>query len=149
MSNVNNQFKELINEAIHNHFHDKTETEMILKDWLYGICEQLDEYEAKAIILDRVKAFATDPPFLLANNEHEDYELYAYDQILRLIEKYESGNTMLKNDEVDYCTKCTVKPIVKEHMCEECYTEHCQWLSELSAPKQDDDQWYTLYESKA
>ena len=24
---------------------------------------------------------------------------------------------MLKNDEVDYCTKCTVKPIVKEHMC--------------------------------
>ena len=22
---------------------------------------------------------------------------------------------MLKNDEVDYCTKCTVKPIVKEH----------------------------------
>ena len=35
---------------------------------------------------------------------------------------------MLKNDEVDYCTKCTVKPIAKEHMCEECYTEHCQWL---------------------
>ena len=47
------------------------------------------------------------------------------------------------------CTKCTVKPIVKEHMCEKCYTEHCQWLRELSAPKQDDDQWYTLYESKA
>ena len=23
---------------------------------------------------------------------------------------------MLKNDEVDYCTKCTVKPIAKEHM---------------------------------
>ena len=56
---------------------------------------------------------------------------------------------MLKNDEVDYCTKCTVKPIVKEHMCEECYAEHCQWLRGLSAPKQDDDQWYTLYESKA
>ena len=35
---------------------------------------------------------------------------------------------MLKNDEVDYCTKCTAKPVVKEHMCEECYTEHCQWL---------------------
>ena len=32
-------------------------------------------------------------------------------------------NTMLKNDEVDYCTKCTVKPIAKEHMCEECYGE--------------------------
>ena len=45
------------------------------------------------------------------------------------------------------CTKCTVKPIAKEHMCEECYTDHCQWLRELSAPKQDDDQWYTLYES--
>ena len=30
---------------------------------------------------------------------------------------------MLKNDEVDYCTKCTVKPIAKEHMCEECYGE--------------------------
>ena len=58
-------------------------------------------------------------------------------------------DTMLKNDEVDYCTKCTAKPVVKEHMCEECYTEHCQWLRELSAPKQDDDQWYTLYESGA
>ena len=56
---------------------------------------------------------------------------------------------MLKNDEVDYCTKCTVKPIAKEHMCDECYTEHCQWLRELSAPKQDGDQWYTLYESGA
>ena len=56
---------------------------------------------------------------------------------------------MLKNDEVDYCTKCTVKPIVKEHMCEECYESHNEWLTELSAPKQDDDQWYTLYESKA
>ena len=55
---------------------------------------------------------------------------------------------MLKNDEVDYCTKCTVKPIVKEHMCDECYTDHCQWLRELSAPKQDEDQWITLYESK-
>lgn len=52
MSNVNNQFKELVNEAIHNHFHDKTEIEMILKDWLYGICEQADEYEAKAKAFD-------------------------------------------------------------------------------------------------
>ena len=52
-----------------------------------------EEHEAKARILDRVKAFATDPPFLLANDEHEDYELYAYDQILRLIDKYESGES--------------------------------------------------------
>ena len=55
MSNVNTQFKELINEAIHNHFHDKTELEMALKDWLYGICEQLDEYEAKAKAWDKYK----------------------------------------------------------------------------------------------
>ena len=54
---------------------------------------------------------------------------------------------MLKNDEVDYCTKCTAKPVVKEHMCEECYSDHNEWLRELSAPKQDDDQWITLYES--
>ena len=58
-------------------------------------------------------------------------------------------NPMLKNDEVDYCTKCTVKPIVKEHLCDDCYESHNEWLRELSAPKQDDDQWYTLYESKA
>ena len=62
---------------------------------------------------------------------------------------FESGGYDAKNDEVDYCTKCTVKPIVKEHMCEECYTEHCQWLRGLSAPKHDDDQWFMLYESKA
>lgn len=55
MSNVNNQFKELINEAIRNHFHDKTETEMILKDWLYGICEQADECKAKAKEWDKYK----------------------------------------------------------------------------------------------
>lgn len=53
MSNVNNQFKELINEAIHNHFHYKTE--MILKDWLYGICEQAEEYKAKAKEWDKYK----------------------------------------------------------------------------------------------
>lgn len=52
-------------------------------------------------------------------------------------------------DRINYCTKCTVKPIVKERMCEECYTEHNEWLRELSAPKQDDDQWYTLYDSGA
>ena len=56
-------------------------------------------------------------------------------------------NWMIKNDEVDYCTKCTVKPIVKEHMCDECYESHNKWLTELSAPKMDDDQWHTLYES--
>ena len=52
-------------------------------------------------------------------------------------------------DRINNCTKCMVKPIVKEHMCEKCYTEHCQWLRELSTPKVDDDQWYTLYESGA
>ena len=56
---------------------------------------------------------------------------------------------MLKSDEVDYCTKCESKPIVKEHMCEECYKSHNAWLRELSAPKQDDDQWFTLNESGA
>ena len=75
---------------------------------------------------------------------------------------------MLKNDEVDYCTKCTIKPIAKEHMCEECYTEHCQWLRNQPQgirigdylaknhkfSKEDlekvveSDQWYTLYESE-
>ena len=77
-------------------------------------------------------------------------------------------NTMLKNDEVDYCTKCTVKPIAKEHMCEKCYAYHCQWLR--NQPKGirigdylsknhkfskeelekvvDDEQWITLYESE-
>ena len=66
MSNVNNQFKELVNEAIHNHFHDKTELEMILKDWLHGICEQLDKYEVKAKAWDRVYE-----AFEKAENEHE------------------------------------------------------------------------------
>lgn len=59
------------------------------------------------------------------------------------------GNMMIKNDEVDYCTKCAVKPIVKEHMCDECYKTHNEWLTELSAPKQDGDNWHTLYVSKS
>ena len=64
---------------------------------------------------------------------------------------------MLKNDEVDYCNKCTVKPVVKEHMCEECYTEHCQWLRDALSGrttvkdgiKIDADGYFTVYESKA
>ena len=56
---------------------------------------------------------------------------------------------MLKNDEVEYCAKCAVKPIVKEHMCDECYKTHNEWLTELSAPKQDGDNWHTLYVSKS
>ena len=54
--------------------------------------QKYDEYEAKAKALDRVKEFAEEPPFLLANNENEDYERYAYDQILKLINKYEGGD---------------------------------------------------------
>ena len=42
---------------------------------------------------------------------------------------------MLKNDEVDYCTKCTVKPTVKEHMCDDCYTAHNDWLRDLVSGK--------------
>ena len=67
--------------------------------------------------------------------------------ILWKITLKEAVKVMLKNDEVDYCTKFTAKPIAKEHMCEECYSDHNEWLRELSAPKQDDDQWITLYES--
>lgn len=63
---------------------------------------------------------------------------------------------MLKNDEVDYCTKCTAKPIVKEHMCEECYTEYNELLRDLVSGKTtvkdgiriDADGYYTLYESR-
>ena len=54
---------------------------------------------------------------------------------------------MLKHDEVDYCTKCEKKPIAQEHMCEKCCTDHNKWLRELSAPEQDGDDWFTLYES--
>ena len=71
------------------------------------------------------------------------------ERINQLKDEFSKTSHKLRMADTDYCTKCTVKPIVKEHMCDDCYTEHCQWLRELSAPKQDDDQWYTLYESKA
>ena len=45
---------------------------------------------------------------------------------------------MLKNDEVDYCTKCTVKPIVKEHMCEECYGEELKQEIKENVPEESD-----------
>ena len=44
---------------------------------------------------------------------------------------------MLKNDEVDYCTKCESKPIVKEHLCDECYKTHNEWLRELSEAEKE------------
>ena len=95
MSNVNNQFKELINEAIHNHFHDKTETEMILKDWLYGICEQLDEYEAKAKAFDEIREARKE---VLTDVRERGLKLPAdLDKFSmmteRIIKKYESGES--------------------------------------------------------
>ena len=75
-------------ESESNRYYDKIDE----LEHVYAQAAKADEYEAKARILDRVKEFATEPPFLLANNEHEDYEHYAYDQILRLIEKYESSD---------------------------------------------------------
>ena len=64
---------------------------------------------------------------------------------------------MLKNDEVDYCTKCTIKPIAKEHMCEECYESHNEWLKDLVSGTTtvkdgieiDADGYFTVYESGA
>lgn len=88
------EYKEEIKELVYNNLDKDLNKAFNMRDEInrvYSQTTKADEYEAKAIILDRVKEFATEPPFLLANNEHEDYELYAYDQILRLIEKYESG----------------------------------------------------------
>ena len=94
MSNVNNQFKELINEAIHNHFHDKTELEMTLKDWLYGICEQADEYEAKAKAYNDTletldKLINDDERYKEArSNDFIAGMLIAYENIFNLMEDY-------------------------------------------------------------
>ena len=97
MSNVNNQFKELINEAIHNHFHDKTELEMTLKDWLYGICEQADEYEAKAKAFDhienlvRTELTSGDLYNDARNNDYIAGMLRGYEMVDYIIDDYESG----------------------------------------------------------
>lgn len=47
------------------------------------------------------------------------------------------------------CTKCTEKPIAKEHLCEECYVEHNDWLKEDFSTEVliDADGFYTVYES--
>ena len=75
----------------------------------------------------------------------------------------------VEGSHTDTCTKCTVKPIVKEHMCEGCYKEHNEWLrnqargirigdylsknhkfsKEELEKAIDDEQWITLYESGA
>ena len=91
MSNVNNQFKKLINEAIHNHFHDKTELEMTLKDWLYGICEQLDEYEAKnKKLLEELKYLNKvndDLVWQRDTDEEHEAKAKAYNDTLKTLDK--------------------------------------------------------------
>lgn len=58
-------------------------------------------------------------------------------------------------DRINNCTKCMVKPIVKEHMCEKCYVEHYQWLKDMVSgtttvkDKIDADGYFTVYESGA
>lgn len=93
MGNANNQLKELVNEAIHNHFHDKIETEMILKDWLYGICEQLDEYEKNKCRahVNYYKAEAFDA--ILKSYDESLSEGHMADEVCNIIQKYESGET--------------------------------------------------------
>ena len=49
--------KLLIDEAIHNYFHDDTENEMAVKDWFYDLRKQAtkaDEYEEKAKAWDKL-----------------------------------------------------------------------------------------------
>lgn len=56
MSNVNKQFKELINEAIDNGYHNNIEMKIILKEWLQGMFSQATkarEYEAKSKAFDK------------------------------------------------------------------------------------------------
>lgn len=47
------------------------------------------------------------------------------------------------------CTKCSERPIVKNHMCEPCETAHVEWLkAEFSTEVLvDSDGFYTVYES--
>ena len=45
---------------------------------------------------------------------------------------------MLKNDEVDYCAKCTVKPIVKEHMCDDSISEELKQEIKENVPEERD-----------
>ena len=53
------------------------------------------------------------------------------------------------------CTRCTEKPIVNNHMCEECEAKHTEWLRDLVSGtttikdgiKIDADGYFTLYES--
>lgn len=96
MGDANNQLKELVNEAIHNHFHDKIESEMILKDWLYGICEQAYEYEAKAKAFDRIKAYSDK----VINGEIQSLELA--EGIMDVVEQYEIQR-LLESGERNEC----------------------------------------------
>lgn len=73
MSATNNEYKTLVDEALHNHFHDTTETEMILKDWLYGVCK-------KAEAFDEIRADS--------KMDIYDFELGEY--VLKTIKDYES-----------------------------------------------------------
>ena len=91
------------------------------------------------------------------------------ERINQLKDEFSKTSHKLRMADTDYCTKCTVKPIAKEHMCEECYKEHNEWLrnqargirigdylsknhkfsKEELEKAIDDEQWITLYESGA
>jgi len=58
-------------------------------------------------------------------------------------------------NKLNTCTKCKSMVIEKEHLCEDCYTAHNEWLKDLVSGTMtvkggieiDTDGYYTLYES--
>lgn len=99
MSNINEQFKEFINEAIDNSFHNNIEMKIILKEWLQIVYSQgtkANEYETKAKAFDRI-CEAMDYHYPSENDrkylngyQHPKASLKDIDAI---INKYESGES--------------------------------------------------------
>ena len=94
MSYESDECKLLIDEAIHNYFHDETETEMAVKDWFYDLLKQAakaDEYEAenKELLeeLNYLKTVNNDLVWQRDTDEEHEAKAKAYDDTLKTLDK--------------------------------------------------------------
>lgn len=85
---MSKDYKELVNEALHNYFHEDTETEMEVKDWVCELQENADNNKSNG----KAKVYDTIVGILSTRAEHGYDDTDIVGNIMCEVQEFENKN---------------------------------------------------------